>query len=74
METKGKKLRFIKMTELRQMSEDKLVELAVSRKYSNKMEVYRMDRPDLLARIMRLQLDAGLQFETEKNIKRGAKQ
>lgn len=63
MGTKGKKLRFIKMTELRQMSEDELVELAVSRKYATKMEVYRMSRPDLLARIMRLQLAAGLQYE-----------
>ena len=63
MGTKGKKLRFIRMTELRQMSEDELVELAVSWKYATKMEVYRMDRPDLLARIMRLQLDAGLQHE-----------
>ncbi|MBP5400335.1 MAG: hypothetical protein J6Y35_01755 [Bacteroidales bacterium] len=63
MGTKGKKLRFIKMKELRQMSEDELVELVVSRKYATKMEVYRMDRPDLLARIMRLQLDAGLQHE-----------
>ena len=51
------------MEELRQMSEDELVELAVSRKYATKMEVYRMGRPDLLARIMRLQLDAGLQHE-----------
>lgn len=63
MGTKGKKRRFIKMTELRQMSEDELVELAVSRKYATKMEVHRMDRGDLLARIMRLQLDAGLQHE-----------
>lgn len=63
MGTKGKKLRFIKMKELRQMSEDELVELVVSRKYETKMGVYRMDRPDLLARIMRLQLDAGLQHE-----------
>ena len=45
------------------MSEDELVELSVKRKYATKMEVYRMDRPDLLARIMRLQLNAGLQFE-----------
>lgn len=63
MKAKDKKLRFIKMTELRQMSEDEQVELAVSRKYATKMEVYRMDRADLLARIMRLQLDAGLQYE-----------
>lgn len=63
MGTKSKKLIFIKMTELRKMSEDKLVELAVSRKYATKMEVYRMDRGDLLARIMRLQLDAGLQYD-----------
>ena len=63
MKAKDKKLRFIKMTELRQMSEDELLELAVSRKYATKMEVYRMDRPDLLARIMRLQLDAGLQYD-----------
>lgn len=54
------------MEELRGLSEDELVELVVSRKYATKMEVYRMARPDLLARIMRLQLDAGLQFETEK--------
>lgn len=53
------------MTELRKLSEDKLLELAVSRKYATKMEVYRMDRPDLLARIMRLQLDAGLHREME---------
>lgn len=45
------------------MSEDELVELVVSRKYATKMEVYKMDRPDLLARIMRLQLDARLQHE-----------
>lgn len=51
------------MEELRQMSEDELVELTVSRKYATKMEVYRMDRGDLLARIMRLQLDAGLQYD-----------
>ena len=63
MKAKDKKLRFIKMTELRQMSEDELVELVVSRKYATKMEVYRMDRPDLLARIMRLQFDAGLQYD-----------
>lgn len=63
MGTKSKKLIFIKMTELRKLSEDKLLELAVSRKYATKMEVYRMDRADLLARIMRLQLDAGLQYE-----------
>ena len=63
MGTKEKRPTFITMTELRRMSEDELVELSVKRKYATKMEVYRMDRPDLLARIMRLQLNAGLQFE-----------
>lgn len=58
MKAKEKRPTFITMVALRKMSEDELVELSVKRKYATKMEVYRMARPDLLARIMRLQLDA----------------
>lgn len=53
---------FIKMSELRKMSDEELKNLAICRKYATKKELTGMERADILARIMRAQLNAGLQY------------
>lgn len=56
-----KKMQFITMSSLRDMSNEELTELATKRNYTTEEEGSTMYRPDLIARIMRLQLDNGLQ-------------
>ena len=54
---------FIKMLELRKKSDEELKNLAICRKYATKKELAGMERADILARIMRKQLNAGLQYK-----------
>ena len=49
--------KYIKMADLRQMKNCELAQLAIKRKYATAKEVIKMTRADMLARIMRLQLN-----------------